>query len=110
MIERGKMRRAMAILALMEVYDHSEDGLIVEAWSNCREQGFMVRNRLKSAVFAEQRNSDDTVVIVGPMAAFDVSTNMPNEDLWNNSEHHKNFSYGQESEAAKFILDYLMEK
>lgn len=87
-------------------YDH---------WSNGREQGYHIcynrdasYDNWRAVCFAQQRNSDDILVVFGPAREFDVSTNSPSEKVWENGRKH--FMYDESDKAAKFIVNYLMGK
>lgn len=89
----------------------------VSSWSNCREQGLHIsymdfhkiltgdsRDFSRGVNVAENRSSDDIVVICGTRFDFDNQTNQANEKCW---ENRKYFRYDKVDEAAKFIASYL---
>lgn len=84
----------------------------LEVWSNGRMQGYFLDrtdgnpNEWPGVVWAQYKTSDSTIVIFGRTCQFDVTTHMPNEELWQ-EEHQKFFPYDKDEEAAKFIVDYL---
>lgn len=85
----------------------------IKSWSNCREQGlcleqfFTVNGTLdgRKVVFAENRNSDEIVVIHGDNYDFDIQTNQPNDEVW--SKNHKFFKPGDYNGVAKYILGII---
>lgn len=83
----------------------------IESWSNGREQGLCVEysgagstDNWKSVVIAQQRCSDEILVVCGRYTDFDVQTNHPNDEIWKNKVH---FNYKGEKSAAKYILDFF---
>jgi hypothetical protein len=60
--------------------------ITVRHWSNGREQGYSLHYHYSKFYqilnFAQQRNSDNFVIIEGNQFDFDVSTNMPSDTLW----------------------------
>lgn len=84
--------------------------ITVECWANCREQGFYLRRNESSdsdtrlaLVFAQQRNSDSIVVVYGTPMNFDITTNAPDEEVW--EKNRKNIA--TDEEATKYIVDLL---
>jgi len=85
----------------------------VDSWSNCREQGLCIKvnigNKIedwKSICIAQQRNSDDILIIVGNGRHFDIQTNQPNDEIWKGRTH---FRYDEITKAVKFIENSIME-
>jgi hypothetical protein len=114
-IEKHYSLQAADIVLAMLYHMADEDvnvDVTVSAWSNGREQGYHLaaydrdnrQAKPKALVFAQQRNSDQVLVVYGNQTDFDVTTNMPTEDIWHNSR--KDFTAYQD--AAEFILTYLM--
>ncbi len=81
-------------------------GVTIEAWANCREQGYclkvwpvgMVVDRAIGICFAQERSGDRLTVITGPILEFNNQTNQPSEKLW---ENRRGFS--DNGEAARYI-------
>ena len=80
----------------------------VEAYSNCREQGFsIVKYQNPSCLrvsFSENRNSDDIVVYAGKDCEFQIRGNIPNEEIYKQAKY---FRYDKITEAAQFIANYF---
>lgn len=88
----------------------------VDTWSNGREQGFHVsvtftakkenasNIRGRGVCFAQQRCSDLLVVIAGDAAEFDITTNMPSEELWASGR----FEFYSDKAGARAIVDFLL--
>lgn len=86
----------------------------LDVWSNGREQGYyLVRTEgavvamWPALVFAQQRNSEQTMVVFGTADQFDSTTHMPSEGLWEEEGRRKHFDYKDDEGAAKFIVEYL---
>jgi hypothetical protein len=91
------------------------DKVELSVWSNGREQGYFVdRERLDTegigkspaAVFAQQRNSDQVVVVVGDREQFDFQTHQPDEKLWSEDGGHLRY-FDTPDDAANFIAAHL---
>lgn len=88
--------------------------IVVQAWSNGREQGYHLSHRIIGnrsynvfgINFAQQRNSDNIVVVHGSIKDFDIQTNHPSETIWENNR--KEFS--NYSDAAEFIIETLLSQ
>lgn len=79
--------------------------IVVEAWSNGREQGYYLSGHISSSrgcCFAQQRNSDTIVVVFGKTTEFDVTTNMPSDKLW-----QKMVELYPDEVAAAAIVDWM---
>jgi hypothetical protein len=78
---------------------------LIQVWSNGREQGFHISLRDSAAeaeravVFAEQRSSDQVVVLAGDAIRFDITTNMPDEKLWEEAVH----CFSDDAQAADLV-------
>lgn len=89
-------------------------GVTVQAWSNCREQGYSLENNdllpreWVTVNFAQQRNSDEVLVIAGPSEEFDVTTNAPSDALWERAGARE--CYRDDDHAARAILSALQGK
>jgi hypothetical protein len=84
--------------------DGKPGGFWVEAYSNCREQGYCIRGVGFYASFAEYRNSDSIVVYVGERPD---SGNLPTDKDYENKEF---FGYNQHSKAAAYIIKELRKR
>jgi hypothetical protein len=90
-----------------------DDGLLLKSWANGREQGYflliapagILPDEWSGVCFAENRNSDQMVVITGLLYEFDGQTNHPSEGIWVvNREYFKT-----EKLAAHYIAGYISE-
>lgn len=82
-----------------------EDYLQVQSYANCREQGFCLHLDTDHTVaFAEWRRSDEIVVYFGGRKDFDMNTNIPSEEAFENARFFNPHEY---EKAAKFIMKYL---
>lgn len=82
----------------------------LESWSNCREQGLCLKLTIgppstwTSFNMAENRNSDDIVIIKDVCGSIDNQTNQPSEEAWKNRKY---FGYGKYDEAAEYIYQEI---
>jgi len=76
----------------------------VEAFTNCREQGFSITNGDKKVSFSEHRSTDYIIVYHGDMVNFCHIHNVPKNKLWKNPEF---FNPGDYDKAAEFIINHL---
>jgi len=81
----------------------------LDNWSNGREQGYSLwvdtfslgaRRRVN---FAQARNSDETIVIAGKPLDFDITTNMPTDEVWERRRYFKD-----DRDAAEAIIFNLI--
>lgn len=88
----------------------------VSCWSNGREQGYYITmyppNDFKislflypSCVFAQNRNGDQVVVVIGRADNFDITTNMPTDDCWESGKKY----FSDNTAAAKYIVETFHE-
>jgi hypothetical protein len=83
-----------------------------ESWANCREQGLSLFVGLglveewKRINIAQNRNSDDIVVIVGVPNDFELGNNQPYEETWKN---RRLFRYDEQQNAADYIKAIIVE-
>lgn len=85
--------------------------IVVQAWSNGREQGYHLSHRIIGnrsynvfgINFAQQRNSDSILVIYGSIKDFDIQTNHPYETIWKDRKEFSN-----DADAANFIIETLL--
>ena len=77
----------------------------VDLWSNGREQGFHLENHKNQTelVFAQQRNSDEVLVVCGTSGEFNIITNHPSEEVW--AKGRRCFRY--DSEAVFHIIKHM---
>jgi len=82
----------------------------VDCWSNGREQGFHLSRYSHSPepnlelVFAQQRNSDMVLVVVGKSLDFDITTNQPSDEIWETGRKE----YGHDEDAVFHIIKHLV--
>ena len=83
----------------------------IEAWANCREQGYCIKasppdwDRRVAICFAQTRNSDSLVVIAGSARDFNNQTNQPSEKIW---EANRKFFDG-DKKAAEYIAKEILK-
>ena len=100
--------------AIRKIKIKSKEAIVIEAWSNGREQGYFLSYRDHSSdvvvwrgvCVAQQRNGDSIVVIFGGYDFFDISTHQPNDALW--EDNRRWFRYDDAKGAALAIVDYLV--
>ena len=87
----------------------------IEVYANGEEQGYCIfsthiRKNTKEIYsplrvsFSEYRNSDDIVIYAGNSYDFKPSGNIPNENVYRQG---KFFRYGDNENAAQFIVNFL---
>lgn len=100
------------VVKLIDIPREYKDNITLLSWSNSREQGLCIQVALgkfgnwKKICVAENRNSDDIVVLYGKEKDFDFQTNQPSESCWSS---RKTFRYDDSKGAADFILSEIME-
>ena len=104
-----KNAQAYAVLALIvhRMADDTEKYINIEAYVNCREQGFSIQNYFKGerqVAFSENRNSDDIVVYYGKRVDFSMQGNVPSDEVYRKARY---FPCHAVKEAAEFIYEYL---
>lgn len=103
-----KTKVADAVLAVFQaLYDSEERNFGVEPYMNGREAGWKITdwNVNRSAVFAENRNSDDIVVYVGDgFLHFTMQGNIPDEETY---QKRKFFNWNDFTGAADYIYNFL---
>lgn len=98
-------RKVLAIVKRLAKNSKDDSYVAVEAYVNCREQGFALSSHDNAKVaFSEFRRSDDIVVYTGARADFAFNTNIPGEEVY---ESARFFRYNQHEAAAKFIVKFL---
>lgn len=110
LFENTKMNYAFQILAhLQNDLDFSDNKLMLEAFDNCREQGFVIHKYSTSGIlvsslyFSENRNSDQIVVYFDEFEVVS-EVNPHNHPINWNGEY---FSYGEFEKAANYIKNIL---
>ena len=98
-----------AVISKINLPKEIAERCILESWSNGREQGHCIKcfppTNSKSVVIAQQRNSDDILILCGNSLAFDIQTNQPSETIVQNSKIC--FRYNEVEKAAKHIKNFL---
>ena len=83
---------------------------VIEVWSGGREQGFHISRSTPDPTcgvsFAEHRGSDGIVVLTGPEIEFDITTNVPSNEIWS-GEKGTVTGYKTDTKAARAIADFL---
>jgi hypothetical protein len=88
---------------------------LVESYSNGREQGLSICQfstilpkgiSYKRVSFSEDRNSDNIAIYFGKDNQFNMSGNIPNEEIYHKA---KLFRYDKIDEAAQFIVEFFAE-
>lgn len=81
--------------------------ITVQLWANSREQGFHLVNYVsdKALSFAQQRNSDQTLIVFGAVKDFDTGTGSPSEEIWGKNCIY--FDVDKDIEAGKWIAKYF---
>ena len=81
------------------------DKIQVSVWSNGREQGYYIRREHLALLFAENRNSDSTMIITGHREDFDFQTHQPTEETY--QKNKKYFESDQDEKAVDHIIQFL---
>lgn len=110
--------RVLALVRKRLGRDFGGDRVIIECWSNGREQGYYIQtypvDLIRHAggkaeegaiVFAQARSSDGITVTAGTSREFNYQTHQPSEDLWANANKH----FNDDREAAKYIADFILK-
>src|SRR3990172_7764209 len=94
MINRGKIAKADAVLAVLEVLLKETSGpqsdLLLEMYANGREHGYSLVEwtAQRKVSFSENRNSDRIVVYCGHSSlAFDMGGNVPSEEVYRKAQY-----------------------
>lgn len=110
------LEHANKVLALVQkgvrgVKSANGDHVYVEAWANCREQGYCIKAQGDldcpsiAICFAQTRSADSLVVIAGPERGFNNQTNQPSEAVW--EKNHMYFS--DDKKAAEYIAQEILK-
>jgi len=103
-------------MAVLKRIDLPSKDVQITTYSNCREQGLHIiywpensrwDNR-KAVSVAENRSSDDIVVLYGKQDDFDDNGVMKSEELW--ETNRKFFAYKDFEGAANFITKYFRKQ
>ena len=106
------MKQAFGVLkVILEKAPELAEGL--QAYANCREQGFSItklcfsdgQDKSRLVSFSECRNSDQITVYWGGTSDFNYQTNIPTDDTYFN--RRKFFRHEEYDEAADWIVAYL---
>jgi hypothetical protein len=117
LVRADKVLRAVNALGLSKF---AAEHFRVEAWDNCREQGYVLKAYLFEPIgsllgpqgrgtynvgvfFAQDRGSDATVVCIDSSAA--AIGNHPSDKAWEKSRKH--FNSTETKKAAKYIRDFV---
>lgn len=88
--------------------DNNDGDASIEAYSNCREQGYCIKRynrkdyKIKVVCFAENRNSDQIVVYFSDENKFEMQGNIPDDDSYRNANY-----FNDVKSAVKFIVEYI---
>ena len=102
------LKVARAVVAKIDLPKEVAKNCTVESWSNCREQGLCIKkydDSSKAVLIAQQRSSDEILLVCGILRDFDFQTNQPSEELWNIGRVH--FDPKDVKKAAKHIEKFL---
>lgn len=111
-VTNSSMYQAFGVLKLV-LEKAPELGQGLQAYANCREQGFSImkldysggQDNCRQVSFSECRNSDQINVYYGSTRDFNFQTNIPTDDTYFN--RRKFFGYEKFEEAADWIIAYL---
>jgi len=109
----SSLKVARKVVSKIDLPKEIARNCILESWSNGREQGLCIQNAnghpesWQKILIAEQRNSDDILVVFGPCIDFDITTNHPSDEVW---KGRMNFRYDEFDKAAQFITDKIKGK
>lgn len=110
-LEHADKVLGLVVDAVEDDAPHDWSGTI-GVWSNGREQGYSLTSydgdiqTRPQVVFAQQRSSDTIVVVWGPARQFNITTNHPNEKVW----EENNRTFRSDIRAAEFITRRLLRK
>lgn len=110
------VRSKRVLAALKKLMRGSKIELYLTHWANGREQGYHLSWRLTKdrlwvtakcheLSFAEDRRSDQVVIVHGPEEMFEPINHTPLEELWKKP----NLIYVDEPEAALMIWDIIQK-
>jgi hypothetical protein len=104
----GSIGRAYLVASyLNDELDQERDWVWLQAYANGREQGFCLIGRRQSFSFSEARGSDDMVVYIhDPPWDLQVAGNIPTDETY----EKRRFFFGNELEAAAFIIEQVKKK
>lgn len=121
LIEKYDKVISVAIPVLNQILDRTEllnqdthPLFRVEAYDNCREQGFCIRGndnngRVFYCAFSENRNSDNIVVYYeDTLMEFGTVNpgNIPSDSAYNNAKY---FEYGETKRAGDYIAQLMIQ-
>lgn len=98
-------RKVLAIVKRLAKNSKDDSCVMVETYTNCREQGFALSSHdMAKVAFSEFRRSDDIVVYTGAREDFERNTNIPSEEVYESAHF---FRYNEHEKAARFIVKFL---
>ena len=98
-------RKVLAEVRKLAKRSKDDSVILIEAYVNCREQGFALAScDARKVAFSECRNTDEIVVYAGERRDFTFNTNIPSDEVY---ENQKRFRYNEFAKAARFIVKYL---
>lgn len=106
------LKVASEVVNKISIPKEIKDSVTLESWSNGREQGLCISVSLgnieqwKHICVAQQRSSDDIIVISGPYNEFDITTNIPSDRVFSNRVC---FRYDEQDKAAEYIYKVIIE-
>lgn len=103
-MDTAKFDIAMAVLSIVKA-KWSDDSIILEMYSNGREQGFALLRANLKVVFSENRRTDDVVVYAGKSSDFSMQGNVPSEEVYKNKRLFSHYE-----SAASYIKSSLFPK
>jgi hypothetical protein len=106
------LKVARAVVAKIDLPKEVAKNCTIESWSNGREQGLCIKRffplgESKSIVVAQQRSSDDILIVAGTCSDFDFQTNHPSDDIWDKDGARTHFNYNEKEKAARYIETLL---
>lgn len=110
-LDKSSLQKADLVLHILDVMDTKNMELSVQAYSNCREQGYAITmfggdKRIKKVAFSQCRNSDSIVVYRGYNGDF-LDGNIPIKEVYGERNFFQKGNGNECFQAAEFILDYF---
>jgi len=109
------LKLARAVVAKIDLPKEVAKNCTVESWSNGSEQGLCIKkydfsgagDKGKHIVVAQQRSSEQILIVAGPSRDFDFQTNQPSDDIWYKDGARTHFDYNDVEKAARHIETLL---
>lgn len=107
------LKVARQVVSKIDLPKEIAENCEVKSYSNGREQGLFIYRfgfdctQAQALTVAQQRSSDEILVVIGAGIDFDVATNSPSEKLWERDGSKNYFRYDEVDKAAKFIEEFL---